>query len=178
LHGSASRTSILRRKQQFLLLTARGFLGEDSLTKTTHVTPNAEALARCEAALKERDEGDYEGAQDVIRPLWQGIGYRPETVGLHASVAAEVLYSVGVLIGWIGSKNQVTGTQESAKNLITESIAFFESTGDVKKIAEATTEIAYCYWRSGELDEARITLNEALAKLTQRESPGPEHYSN
>jgi tetratricopeptide (TPR) repeat protein len=133
---------------------------------TSHLTPNAEALERCEAALRLRDQGDYEGAQDVIKPLWQGIGTRPETAGLHPSVAAEVLYCVGVLNGWIGSKNQVDNAQETAKDLITESITYFESAGDLKKVAEARAEIAYCYWRSGELNEARTTLLEALKKLT------------
>jgi tetratricopeptide (TPR) repeat protein len=81
-------------------------------------------------------------------------------------VAAEVLYCVGVLTGWIGSQIQFKGAQESAKDLITESITYFESVGDQRKIAEARTEVAYCYWRVGELDEARITLLEALKKLT------------
>jgi tetratricopeptide (TPR) repeat protein len=81
-------------------------------------------------------------------------------------VAAEVLYCVGVLTGWIGSQRQIHGAQEAAKDLITEAITYFESVGDQKKSAEAMTEIAYCYWRDGELNEARTTLVEALKKLT------------
>jgi tetratricopeptide (TPR) repeat protein len=34
------------------------------------------------------------------------------------------------------------------------------------KIAAANSEIAFCYWRQGELNEARTMLREALAKLT------------
>lgn len=133
---------------------------------TSHLTANEEALVRCEAALERRDSGDYEGAQERILPLWQGIGTRPETAGLHPSVAVEVLYCVGVLTGWIGSQLQIQGAQETAKDLITEATTFYESVGDHKKVAEARTEIAYCYWREGELNEARITLLEALKKLT------------
>lgn len=132
----------------------------------TSLTANEEALAKCEAALERRDAGDYEGAQDAIRPFWHGIGTRPETAGLHPSIAAEVLLCVGVLTGWIGSQRQVKDAQETAKDLITESITYFESVGDQKKIAEARTEIAYCYWRDGELNEARITLRESLKTLT------------
>ena len=131
----------------------------------SNLTANEEALARCEAALERRDVGDYEGAQVVIMPLWRGVGTRPETEGLHPSVAAEVLYCAGVLTGWIGSQIQIKEAQESAKDLITESIIYFDSAGDQQKVAEARTEIAYCYWRSGELNEARITLLEALKKL-------------
>jgi len=86
--------------------------------------------------------------------------------GLHASVSAEVLLCVGILTRWIGSKNQVEGSQETAKNLITESITAYDLAGDVLKVASARIELAYCYWREGQLDEARIMFNDALTKLT------------
>lgn len=133
---------------------------------TSHLTANEEATVRCQGALERRDAGDYESAQDVIQSFWQGMGTRPNTSALHPSVAAEVLYCVGVLTGWIGSQRQINGAQEAAKDLITEAITYFESVGDQKKFAEAMTEIAYCYWRDGELNEARTTLVEALKKLT------------
>jgi tetratricopeptide (TPR) repeat protein len=133
---------------------------------TSHPITNEEALSSCQAALELKDKEEYAGAQDVMRDLWPGIGQRPELSALHPSVAAEVLLCVGILTSWIGSKNQIKDSQEIAKNLITESIAYFESVGDVMKIAAARTEIAYCYWRDGELNEARIMLREALKKLT------------
>jgi tetratricopeptide (TPR) repeat protein len=74
-----------------------------------------------------------------------------------------------VLTGWIGSTRQIKDAQEIAKNLISASIAIFESLRDVKKVAEAQTEIAYCYWREGAMDEARIMLAEALTKLDDRD---------
>ncbi len=132
----------------------------------SHQTANHEALRRCQDALKQKDKGDFEGALETMRPLWKGIGERPETTGLHSSIAAEVLLCVGVLTGWIGSKSQVKEAQETAKNLITEGVTYFEAMGDVMRIAAARTEIAYCYWREGELNEARTMLHEALEKLT------------
>lgn len=56
--------------------------------------------------------------------------------------------------------------QEAAKNLIRESITFYESLKDIKKIAAARAELAYCYWYEGELNEARVVFTEALQKLT------------
>lgn len=132
----------------------------------SHPIANDEALHICEAALEQYDKGDYKGAQEVMRRLWRGVGKRPETKGLHPSVAAEVLLCVGTLTGWIGSQLQLKEAQETAKNLITESITYFESVGDLKKVAAARVELAYCYWRDGELNEARIMLREALQKLT------------
>jgi len=72
-----------------------------------------------------------------MRRFWRGVGERPETTGLQASVAAEVFLCVGILTGWIGSKTQIKDAQETAKNLITEAVNYFESIGDQKKVAAA-----------------------------------------
>ena len=133
---------------------------------TSHLTANEEALLRCQTALELKDRGDYEGARRGMAPLWGRVGERPKTVELHPSVAAEVLLCAGILTGWIGSKEGIEDAQEVAKNLISESISFHESVGDIKKVAAARAEIAYCYWREGGFDEARIMLEEALQKLT------------
>ena len=133
---------------------------------TSHLTANAEAQVRCETALELKDKGKYEGARTVMLPLWRRTGERPNIKGLHASVAAELLLTVGILTGWLGSKEGIEGAQEMAKNLISESITFYESVGDTTKVAAARAEIAYCYWREGGYDEARIMLTEALQKLT------------
>jgi tetratricopeptide (TPR) repeat protein len=113
-----------------------------------------------------KDAGNYLGAQEVMRPLWKGVGQRPDTTGLHPSVAAELLLCVGILTCWIASKDQSKEGQETAKNLISEGIAYYESTKDVVKVAAGRIELAYCYWYEGELNEARIWFTEALQKLT------------
>jgi tetratricopeptide (TPR) repeat protein len=133
---------------------------------TSHLTANDAALYRCQKALELRDKGDFDGAQEAMGPLWKGIGQRPDTSGLHPSVAAEVLLCAGILTGWIGSRNEIKEADGAARDLITESITFYESIGDLKKVAEARTELAYCYWREGSFDEARIMFTEALKKLT------------
>ena len=134
--------------------------------ETAHLNANGEALRRCKTALEQKDRGDYAGAQETMRPLWKRVGERPKTTGLDSSVAAEILFCVGILTSWIGSKNQIREAQEIAKNLLTESITHFESIRDVTKVAVAQSEIAYCYWREGALNEARSWLDEALEKLT------------
>lgn len=133
---------------------------------TSHLSPNAEAVLRCQTASEQKDREDYKGALETMRPLWRGVGYRPDTAGLHDSVAAEVLLCTGILTGWIGSRNQIKHAQETAKNLLTESVASYESLSDLKMVAVARVELAFCYWRNGEINEARIMLCEALKKLT------------
>lgn len=135
---------------------------------TSHLTANDAALYRCQKALKLRDKGDFDGAQEVMRPLWKGIGQRPEISGLHPTLVAEVLLCVGILTGWIGSRNEIKKADGWARDLITESITVYESIGDVKKVAEARSELACCYWREGSFDEARIMFKEALQRLTTK----------
>jgi tetratricopeptide (TPR) repeat protein len=133
---------------------------------TAHLSANEEALIRCQAALELKDKGDYKAAREMMGRLWKRVGNRPDTSSLHASVAAEVLLCAGILSGWIGSKEGIKEAQETAKNLISESIAFYESIADGKKVAAARAELAYCYWREGSLNEARIILTESIEKLS------------
>jgi tetratricopeptide (TPR) repeat protein len=134
--------------------------------QTLHLSVNEEALLRCQTALELKDKGDYERARQSMGNLWRRVGEPPNTDGLHLSVSAEVHLCVGILTGWIGSKEGIEHAQEAAKNLISESVTYYESAGDVKKVAAARAELAYCYWREGALDEARIIFNESLQKLT------------
>jgi tetratricopeptide (TPR) repeat protein len=126
---------------------------------------NQRAELRCQLARELEDGGEHEQAREALGDLWQGIGERPRVTGLERSTAAEVLLRAGVLAGWLGSLHEIKGSQESAKNLITESSRIFESLSYAKKVAEAQTEIAYCYWREGGYDEARIILKDVLSQL-------------
>jgi tetratricopeptide (TPR) repeat protein len=127
---------------------------------------NARAEVRCEAAKALEYKGEYEKARKLLSDYWTRIGDRPKLEGLEASTAGEVLLRAGVLTGWISSKSQIADAQEIAKNLISESLTIFESNSSRKKVAEAQTELALCYWRTGELNEARDLLNEALSRLS------------
>jgi tetratricopeptide (TPR) repeat protein len=80
-------------------------------------------------------------------------------------MAAEVLLRAGILTGLIGYKYKIGSAQETAKNLLSESISIFESLQDREKVLEAQIEIALCYWRAGDYDEARIILKELLPRL-------------
>ncbi len=131
-----------------------------------NLTDNQRAELRCQLARELEETGDYQAAREAMSGLWQRIGEPPQLDGLEQSVVADVLLRAGVLTGWLGSINQLTGAQESAKNLISESVAIFESLFHPKKILEAQTELAYCYWREGAYDEARLILNSVLEHLT------------
>ena len=131
----------------------------------SHLSRDEVALARCKIALELRDNGDAQGALEIMRPLWRGVGTRPVTQGLQLETAADVLFCTGVLTGWIGNSNQIKEAQEIARDLISKSITYYQSNDLLSKAAEAWSEIAYCYWREGRVNEARIMLHEALERL-------------
>lgn len=134
-----------------------------------NLTVDQRALVRCRWAKKLEEIGNYDAAREAMGELWGGIGERPKVEGLDQRTAAEVLLRAGTLTGWIGSTRQIEGAQETAKNLITETIAIFEALHDQKKLAEAQVEIAVCYRREGALDNARVVLSEALSKLEEND---------
>lgn len=134
---------------------------------TSHLTANQEAELRCRTALELKDRNEYEASRKAMFPLWNGsIGNWPNTKGLSDAVAAEVLLTTGILTGWLGSRSEIKKADDHARDLITESITRYESLHDSRKVAEARSELGYCYWRSGANDEARIYFNEALKRLT------------
>src|SRR2546423_1147068 len=98
--------------------------------------------------------------------LWRRVGERPAVEGLAQEATAEVLLQAGRLTSVLGNAGKIDGAQEAAKNLFSESASMFEESADEKKVAEAQTELAICYWREGALDEARVILKEALKRLS------------
>lgn len=153
-----------RSETLVLHMTLRASLLRELVNPNLSVGGRAELC--CELAKDFENKGEYEDAREVLGGLWPRKDQRPRLTGLEESTSAEVLLRAGVLTGWIGSKNQITDSQEKAKNLISESLTIFESLSYRKKIAEAQTELALIYWRTGEINEARDLLNEALTHLT------------
>lgn len=131
------------------------------------LTVNERASLRCRLARHQEAAGDYEAACEVMAELWQGVGARPNLRGLDEESKAEVLMRAGALTGWVGSASQIEGSQEMAKDLISESIRIFEELGNRSKVGEARSGLALCYWREGAFDEARVTLQEALSELDE-----------
>jgi CheY-like chemotaxis protein len=132
------------------------------------LSSNKRAQSRCQLAKQLEEVGSYERAREMMGALWEGVGIHPNLEDLDQATAAEVLLRWG-LTGWLGSAKRIEGAQEAAKNLISESLRVFEALENIKKVAEAQTEIAYCYWREGAYDNARVLLIEALSHLTDED---------
>ena len=130
------------------------------------LTTSARAVLRCRVAADLIHVGQYETAREALGELWRGVGVRPNVEGLDERTAAEVLLQVGALSGWLGASSQEAGTQEAAKDLMSESAALFERLGEVTGATAARGELALCYWREGAYDEARVLLTRAFEGST------------
>lgn len=128
------------------------------------------ALPLCELAWRLEEAGEFESAAETLQPFWKGLPHRPETEGLSDEAKAELLLRTGILTGWLGSAKQISGSQEIAKDLISESGAIYETLGITEKIAEAGVYLSTCYWREGAFDEARVTLRHVLDRIGEKQS--------
>jgi tetratricopeptide (TPR) repeat protein len=144
-------------------MTLRASLLRDLENPNLSVDSRAESC--CEMARAFENKGQYDAACKALNDYWPRIGEEPKLAGLEPNTAAELLLRAGVLTGIIGSQRQIPDAQETAKDLLTQSHTIFESRQNNKKIAEARTELALCYWRTDDLNEARDCLKGALALL-------------
>ncbi|MGB8509103.1 MAG: hypothetical protein WCD76_12020 [Pyrinomonadaceae bacterium] len=134
--------------------------------KNSSLHLDTRALIACREAKEFEEAGNYEAGREALHEFWpSGTEERPRTNGLPPETSAEMLLRTGVLTSLLGSSRQFGGPQESAKNLISESIRAFESLGLPERAQEAHVELAVCYWREGAIDEARVILGGVLEEL-------------
>src|SRR2546421_8925655 len=119
----------------------------------------------CDLAKQFEKAGDYDAAWKALAEFWPEANQPPNVQGLDETSAAAVLLRAGAVAGWLGVASQTEGAQETAKDLITQSIEIFDRLGHTKSSAEARGDLALCYWREGAYDESRINLAEALSLL-------------
>ncbi len=131
----------------------------------------AERADHCCGLAKQLEKaGEYEAACEAMYEFWPERHESPRLDGLDEATKAEVLLRVGALAGWAGSADQTEGSQETAKDLITQGVEIFERLGSAERVAEARGELGLCYWREGAYDEARIHLANALSVLGNEDS--------
>jgi tetratricopeptide (TPR) repeat protein len=138
-------------------------------TNTPNITetrqdPNWQALQQYEAAKQFQRAGDHESARAALSRFWTVVGERPDVAALEPTTQAQILLAVGALAGRIGSTRQISGSQEFAKDLLSESRRLFRDLQRPEQAAEAQNELAICYWREGAFEESRLLFREALAE--------------
>lgn len=143
---------------------------------TQVATQNSSGVARteqaqecCRLAKQLEKVGEYESAWEALGEFWHAPDGLPVFDGLDRQTAAEILLRVGTLAGWLASRHR-TGSQEQAKDLITQSIEIFEQLQRTEKVAEAQSDLALCYWREGAFNEARDLLRKVTTDLGHGEN--------
>src|SRR5713101_4080894 len=84
----------------------------------------------CRLAKQLEKAGEYEAACEALGEFWPQRDDLPNVDGLDEPTKAELLLRVGALAGWLGGADQIEGSQETAKDLITQSIEIFEKLGE------------------------------------------------
>jgi tetratricopeptide (TPR) repeat protein len=143
---------------------------QDKLKDDASLSPDERVVLLCRQACVLESKGDYEGARELLSLYWSNVGEQPNTAGLSEHSIAELYLRIGTLSGWLGNLKRIEHAQELAKDLISKSLSSFEAQHNSNKVAEAQTELAYCYWREGAYDEARILLKHALETLADDRS--------
>src|SRR3989475_12301840 len=138
--------------------------------KTRGLSAPERARHCCDLAVQLEKAGEYHEACEALSEFWPKRDGPLKLNDLDEATRAEVLLRVGALAGWLGSTDQAAGNQETAKDLITQSIDLFQHLGLAERVAEARGDLALSYWREGSYDEARITLAEALDSLGAKDS--------
>jgi len=133
--------------------------------QTEGLSRSERAKLCCDAAKQLEKVGELEAAAEALEEFWPDRNEAPIMDGLDDPTTGRVMLRVGALIGSLGSAGQIPGSQERAKDLITQSVEIFEGLLDNVRAAEARGDLALCYWREGAFDEARINLADALSRL-------------
>lgn len=135
----------------------------------TLTTADEHARDLCRLARRFEEAGDYDKASSALEEFWAGVGTEPVVGDLGHAAAAEVLLRAGTITRRVGNSDSGGDIHEWAKDLIGRSLRIYEGLNLTERVAEAKSELAYCYWRRGEYDNARALLREAVADLRDPE---------
>jgi DNA-binding winged helix-turn-helix (wHTH) protein len=148
-------------------LTPRSLESDSRLTlqiPSIELTPAEKVQILCSVARDQMAIGNYEAARLVLRP-WSVPGKWPKLDALNGYAAADLLFTIGSLLGLIAGSEQIIHGHRHAEALLNGSVALFEQLGVKSRSVEARLELARCYYRQGLLDMARETLSSATSEL-------------
>jgi len=129
------------------------------------LTPTEDIQVFCAIARDQIDIGNYEAASFLLKRWWQ-IGTWPRLKGLDTRSCADLLFTTGVLAGFLASARQLPTGQTNAEMLLSGSIALFEQIGSAVRTAEGQMELGLCYYRQGQFDLSRSTFLGVLETLS------------
>ena len=127
------------------------------------------AESACRQAKELEKLGDFEGAREALSDFWDPLTNALVIDQLEAGQRAEVMHRVGSVASRNAAADPKEGSQETAKDFISQSLRTYEELGRRRSVAEARADLALCYWREGAFDEARINLANALREISDED---------
>lgn len=125
-------------------------------------------------AREQVDTGNYEAAGALLQQWWT-IGEWPKLERLGQLSSADLLFTAGMVAGWVASTRQVPRGQKLAEALLNGAIGICEQLGSKTLAAEGRVELAYCHYREGLFDLARDTLRAGMSTLTETDRELKSH---
>src|ERR1044071_9884901 len=107
----------------------------------THLTAAERAELSCRRARRFEDAGDYPAAYAALMEYWPDRSKQPVIGELPRSTQGDLLLRIGNVAALLESADQMAGSQDTAKDLITKSIDVFEETGQPEKVAQARADL-------------------------------------
>ena len=132
-----------------------------------HLTPTEEVQILCSVARDQIAIGNYDAAQLILQ-RWS-TGKWPRLDCFNPYAAADLLFTLGTLLGCLAGTKQLTHGHKHAEIFISGSIALFEQLGVKTRSIEAHVELSRCFYRQGLFDIARVTLADATPELPDDE---------
>ncbi len=127
-------------------------------------TPAEHLQVLCAVAREQIAITNYTAAELILQP-WLAERNWPDLTSLTTHAAADLLFTLGTLIGCASGSRQLPNGQKRAEAFLNGSVALFAHVGSKSRSVEAQTELARCYYRQGLFDLARETFCAALAEL-------------
>jgi TolB-like protein len=142
-----------------------------NLTKqiaSVQLTPTEEVQILCYIARDQMGIGNFEAANLILR-RWSTVGKWPRLDALNAYGAADLLFTLGTLMGCMAGTKQMFHGHKYGEAFLNGSVALFEQLGTRSRSAEARVELARCYYKQGLFDIARETISSAYSELSDDE---------
>ena len=130
------------------------------------LTLSEEIQVYCTIGREQIDAGNYDAACRIFQPWWL-FGRSPKLEGLNQKSSADLLFTIGVLAGFVASTRQIPRGQRHGEELLIGSITLFEQLKFKRRVAEGRIELALCYYRQGLFDSGRSILLNVLSELSE-----------
>ncbi len=149
----------------------QGFRGNlDANSKLTsqipsvQLTPTEEVHILCSVARDQIAIGNFEAASLILR-RWSAPGKWPKLDSLNPYTAADLLLTLGTLLGSVAGTKKIIHGHTYAQALLNGAVALFEQLGLTSGSAEARIESARCYYKQGLFDIAREIISTVYPEL-------------